>query len=537
MSFFALPADIVVERDVEIQMDDGVTLRANVYRPDGDGEYPVILSGTAYGKDEFTADYCVDFPALAEMGCYVGSFQVSDHTSFEAPDPAYWVPRGYVVAVYDTRGYFRSDGRPGLFSPRDIRDYAAVVEWAGTRSWSNGRVATMGVSQLAILQWYLAAQRPAHLTAIVPWEGASDPFADINVHGGIPETRFNQWWLQVARNGTTSNSLTLNPLTPHIGKHLPQLARHIVQPAELEQIEVPALICAAWSRQGLHSRGAFRGFERIGSRQKWLYTHGRKEWQVFYEPEALAFQERFLEHFLKGHDNGMDEVPPVRLEIRHSLRQYAVRAESSWPPPDITPTKLYLDADDGTMGTTRPQSVAAARYEPDASPGLTFTTTFQHSTEITGPTALRLWVQTDDAADMDLFVVLRKLDASGEEVYFEGTDGFEQAPVAHGWQRASRRLLKPGTSTSLAPDLDLAHRLPMEKRHPTAVEIEILPHSTYFRAGEQLVLQIAGHDIGGNPRMGCDRTINKGPHILHTGGPWNTHLLVPLVSQQRSELS
>ena len=56
---------------------------------------------------------------------------------------------------------------------------------------------------------------------------------------------------------------------------------------DLPAIEVPALICATWSDQGLHSRGSFNAFRRIGSEQKWLFTHGRSKWATYYSDEAL----------------------------------------------------------------------------------------------------------------------------------------------------------------------------------------------------------------------------------------------------------
>jgi predicted acyl esterase len=56
----------------------------------------------------------------------------------------------------------------------------------------------------------------------------------------------------------------------------------------LENIEVPALICASWADHGLHTRGSIEGFERISSRQRWSFTHRRKKWDVFYGDEALA---------------------------------------------------------------------------------------------------------------------------------------------------------------------------------------------------------------------------------------------------------
>jgi predicted acyl esterase len=87
---------------------------------------------------------------------------------------------------------------------------------------------------------------------------------------------------------------------------------------------------ASWSDQGLHTRGSIETFERISSTQKWLFTHGRKKWETFYGEEALSWQERFPDHFLRD-INGMDRTP--RLEVRKACYAQNVRSDESWPPP------------------------------------------------------------------------------------------------------------------------------------------------------------------------------------------------------------
>src|ERR1700754_4611399 len=67
--------------------------------------------------------------------------------------------------------------------------------------------------------------------------------------------------------------------------------------AKLEDITVPALVCASWSGQGNHSRGSFEGFRGIGSREKWLITHGRNQWPMYYDPEMLAIQAQFFDYY------------------------------------------------------------------------------------------------------------------------------------------------------------------------------------------------------------------------------------------------
>ncbi|MEE2032678.1 CocE/NonD family hydrolase, partial [Rhodococcus chondri] len=142
---YPLPDDIVVERDVPIRTADGTTLRANVYRPGGlptsgrtpagraavdtsDTRHPVLVSVTPYGKDASVDRYPVDFGALAESGNFVGALELSDCTPFEGPDPAYWVPRGYVVVVADLRGCFASGGRPRLLLGRAAAAAADEIE-------------------------------------------------------------------------------------------------------------------------------------------------------------------------------------------------------------------------------------------------------------------------------------------------------------------------------------------------------------------------------------------------------------------------
>jgi hypothetical protein len=90
----------------------------------------------------------------------------SAFTSWEAPDPSYWVPKGYAVVNVDLRGFGTFDGAGTFLSDQEAADYAAAIEWAAVQPWSNGRVGLNGVSYLAISQWKVAALRPKPLVAI-----------------------------------------------------------------------------------------------------------------------------------------------------------------------------------------------------------------------------------------------------------------------------------------------------------------------------------------------------------------------------------
>src|SRR4030066_401802 len=131
-------------------------------------------------------------PAPLSEGAYPGlnDEDFNEYTAFEAPDPVYWCRNGYVIINADMRGSWKSEGDLTLMSPQEAEDCYDLIEWAGTRSWSNGKVGMYGVSYLAWSQWRVAALNPPHLAAINPWEGVSDFYREFCFHGGIPETIF-----------------------------------------------------------------------------------------------------------------------------------------------------------------------------------------------------------------------------------------------------------------------------------------------------------------------------------------------------------
>ena len=204
-----IPAGMAADWDVPVTVRDGTTLRVNVFRPAAAGIHPVILSAHPYGKDRI--------PARTRSGRGV-NFQyrlfpqpdpisLSEWTGWEAPDPAQWVPRGYVVINADQRGGGTSEGRAELFSDQEAEDYYDLIEWAGTQAWSNGRVGLDGVSYLAISQYKVAALHPPHLAAICPWEGFSDLYRDFARPGGAREDGFSIVWSgRAARHGWSATS-------------------------------------------------------------------------------------------------------------------------------------------------------------------------------------------------------------------------------------------------------------------------------------------------------------------------------------------
>ena len=528
----AIRDQVIVEDDVGVVVRDGTRLSAKVFRPAEEGEYPVIMMLTAYGKDRGPDQYPAAIEHARLPGFDFGTIEVSEWTSWEAPDPATWVPLGYAVVYLDVRGYFASEGEASVISPQDGVDFYDAIEWAGAQEWSNGNVGLLGVSYLAISQWVAATANPPSLKAIAPWEGQTDALREVLYHGGVPETEFVEFWINRVFDGANTPPLPFPPdvildIHPDI-----QAFRPFVPPAgiALGEVAAPALICASWSDHGLHTRGSFEGYKQIQSEQKWIFNHGRAKWDVFYGDEALAAQQQFFDHFLKGEDNGMEELRSIRLEVRETLDDYEVRYEDEWPIARTEYRELYLDGVSRALAGELSAEEAAAAYAPLAE-AATFTITFDEDTEVTGNMKLKLWVSTTEGTDMDLFVGVEKLNAQGEPVHFHGKAGFAETPAALGWLRVSERALDEARSTPAQPWLSHDDPQPLTPNEIVPVEVEILPSSTLFRAGESLQVIVQGQDLFEHPSLAHNHSddVNQGTHTIHTGGQYDSHLLVPVI--------
>jgi putative CocE/NonD family hydrolase len=383
-------------------------------------------------------------------------------------------------------------------------------------------------------QWAVAALRPPHLAAMMPWEGVSDMYRELAFHGGIRETGFlPAFYRQRVRAHH-------NPAFPLGEDLLEQIQRHPLDDdywaskrPDLARITVPALVCASWSDQGLHTRGSLVGFEHIASEHKWLYTHGRRKWETFYSPEAQRVQQQFFDYFLKGIDTGILDVPRVRLEVRRAYYTQTVRGEPSWPVPGTTTRRLYLDARQGLLREGPVSEEASLAYTASSwardQHRATFVLRFDRDTELTGGMRLRLWIAPEASDDADLFVGMEKLSPAGTVVGFSGYNFVPDDVVAKGWLRLSHRELDETRSTETRPWH--THRR-LQKVQPGRVvpaEIEVLPSSTLFEAGSSLRLVVQGHELRDYPSFGHTDSVNRGRHRLFTGGRYDTFLVIPVV--------
>jgi uncharacterized protein len=158
---------VTVEFDVPAQMRDGVTLKANVYRPEGEGPWPTLLTRTPYDK-----------------ACPMNAATL---------DPVQAAREGFVVVVQDTRGRLTSEGEwmPLRFEREDGYD---SVEWAARLPGSNGRVGMYGESYCGNTQWMAAVEQPPSLAAISPALTWSDPLDGLFARGGAVELGVTVPW-------------------------------------------------------------------------------------------------------------------------------------------------------------------------------------------------------------------------------------------------------------------------------------------------------------------------------------------------------
>ncbi len=530
---------MIMEKGVEIPVRDGTILYANIFRPEDSAGYPVLISADVYGKDSNHNDF-----AARTLGQMLGACPTSDFTAWEAPDPGYWVPNGYVVIKLALRGTSGSLGHIAWMQAQEAEDYCDAIEWAGVQPWSNGNVATTGVSYLAMTQWKVAQLNPPHLKAMVPWEGASDLYREFMFHGGIPETAFSRFVVSTLPHRGLTPGSTVEDLKQLIEQHPLWDEVWEERRGDLSRITVPMYVGAGFATQGTHTRGTIGGWKEATSSQKWLEVHGRKEWETYYGRESSERVRRFLDHFLKGAENDFEQTPPVRIEVRERFYDGLFRYENEWPIARTEYVPLYLDAARSTMESEPVSGEEEVSYESLAervsAGGATFRHVFDNDTELTGHMKLKLWVSTDAGNDLDLFVGVHKLDRRGDEVYFADFNHLENGRVATGWLRVSHRELDERRSTPYQPWLKHERLLEVRPGEVVPVEVEILPSSTLFRAGESVMVQVRGTEIPLDPVMGVPpeqwakryehrETVNQGRHTIHTGGRYDSHLLVPVV--------
>lgn len=538
--FRPLPVDIVFERDVAVTLRDGVTIYVDVFRPAGSQKVPVIMAYSPYGKGQGTSPSVMGIFGLVG----IANSAVSGLEKFEGPDPAYWCAQGYAICNPDIRGVIDSDGDSVLWDRQEGRDCYDIIEWLAEQEWCTGKVGMSGTSYLAATQWFAAAEQPPHLAAINPWEGVSDVYRDFVLRGGMPDTGFARQ-LQTGSffgKGRKEDILTEAELYPLMG----ELWENKIP--DFDKITVPAYIVASYSNT-LHTAGTFRAWRRIASENKWLRVHNTQEWPDYYDETNQDDLRLFFDRFLMGDDNGWQNTPRVRYAVLDLEGGDQVNlAADQFPPSSVTSTKFYLDARSRGLVTDVPVAELPVVYGVDSNPNaVSFITRFETETVLVGYPKAHLFVEARGADDMDLFVLIQKLDKWGTPL--QAFTVPNQSPMAHditdygatilrykgsdGRLRVSARHLDVTVATDDIP----AHSFDrIEKLAPgqvVAIEIDLLPIGLSFRPGEQLRFVISSRNLLGTMMPGISEYVgaNSGEHVIHTGGEHASYLQLPVQSR------
>jgi putative CocE/NonD family hydrolase len=543
----ALGPDATVERDVLVEMRDGVRLACDVYRPKAPGTHPVLYAVSPYIKDT------VDLPT---MGVY---------RYRETGNIAKWVDKGYVYVHADARGAGQSEGVFRRFSQDELRDLYDMIEWCGVQPWSNGKVGMIGESYYGIVQWFAAAQRPPHLACIAPYDASTDLYRNSVYKGGIYFTSFqNHWYSNSVRNRHLMDYTERPERDDYMSyDYLREQALHPTfdefwesRRAELSEIDVPVFSIGNWMGTMVHLLGNLQGYLEVKGPKKLLVNVG--DAQMLFLDENIEEQlTRWYDHWLKGVDNGVMDEPPIRIYVRNGE---GYRDEHEWPLARTEYRKMYLapgpsgaaeSLNDGRLTWEEPAAEAAptSYTYPDPAwtfPGtgssvrgkrgmlhntrkiLTFTSDpFEEATEVTGPVVLNLWASST-APDTQFIVKLVDVPPLTPELT-QAIETLDVAPptrlVTEGWLRASHRALDPSRSTPTSPYHTHVDPQPLDPGTIYEFNIEIWPTCWVFEKGHRLRLDLAALDQLGQYYLGHLRATDT----LHHDAEHPSHLLLPVI--------
>jgi predicted acyl esterase len=321
----------------------------------------------------------------------------------------------------------------------------------------------------------------------------------------------------------------------------------------------------------IHTHGSFEGFRQIATKDKWLRVHNTGEWDDYYNPDHTEDLRKFFDRYLKDIKNDWEKTPRVRYYVLDPGAKDTVDRETTdWPVRGTTFTKFYLQADK-TLTSNTSSKEDSLTYEATQTGGdVKISFKVPETTELIGYSKARLWVEAIGSDDMELTVAVMKKKLDGTLSSGNPKNPLQNIAAA-GLLRVSHRALDLKKSTESEPfHLHTKEEL-LKPGEIVPVEIGLWPIGLRFRPGEELVLSIAATTIplvslgmfshtiipvpadGGTYEPGTKApmtpigggmgatagfvrpqgvqsppTQNKGKHVIHFGGKYDSHLLVPL---------
>ncbi|ETS77006.1 hypothetical protein PFICI_10880 [Pestalotiopsis fici W106-1] len=540
--------DTVFEKDVAVEMRDKVKLYTDVFRAtssdDSNGKVPALIQWSPYGKSGGAQTYDV----MGPFRCGVPLDKTSGYEKFEALDPAEWCTRGYAIINIDARGAGDSEGDIVFWGEQEAMDMYDTVEWASKQPWCNGSVAFAGNSWLAIAQINLASRfsHPA-LKALAPMEAMTDPYRDQMGRGGIPRAPFMRMISAgLAGKGGIEDAASYLEKNPLFDDYWATKVIHV------ENIDVPLYLTASFST-GIHSRGSFETFQRAKTPLKWLRVHPYQEWSDLYRPEINDELQSFFDKYCKGVDNDWETTPKFRLSLlgfgESPAKTIVERPEKSWPVPGTELRTYFLDADSHSLSSSRPEKESVTSHDAHhLTDSSNFSVHFDTYTELAGYPTAKLWMSCDEHDDMDVHVQIQKIAKDGstlKSLNYECPVPEPQVPDTNvakflgpdGMLRASHRVSKVVVDGTVQYTHEKAEKI--TPGQIVELEIPLWPIGMVFEAGEGILLRVAGHDLR-LPEVELLRTNvpvdeNKGRHKIHTGGKWESSLVVPVIAESKRD--
>jgi predicted acyl esterase len=494
LGLWASSASATVVEHGYLPLKDGTKLSYTLTRPSLNGRFPVVVLYGPYAEGV-----------------------TSDPT---------WNTSGYAMLGVNFRGTGCSQGVFNM-TRADIwgHDGGDVVGWTAHQPWSDGKIGMIGFSFTGTSQIATAAYAGPALKAILPFNVFPDLYRDISYPGGVYNSLDPAWIIAGRQVVVGGNAITqgagdpncdLNEATstpPSDAQTLDTTAHPYRDqywardPASLmSRVHIPIMGCVQWQDMTAYSR-AFDEYRQFNPTTTWLVGGDGSHWDC---GATRALEVQFLDHYLKGSNNGWQNAPHLLLlheasaDPQPNQAQKAIGSwQSSFPTwtdvtKAITPLTLYFGAG-GSMGLS-PQSLGtpADSYQYDGAMGankpevynkvpivpgteLTYTTPrLTHDAEFLGSGSANLWMSST-APDTTVQVMISEIRPDGQESF-----------VTNGWLRLSQRKLDQRTSTTLRPvqtDL-LADVAPLTPGVPVLGRVQIEPFDHVFRAGSAIRLSI-----------------------------------------------
>lgn len=504
-----------------VTLPDGVTkIQVDVYRPDAAGEFPAVVWFDVYYKDDPNA-------------------VVNDERD-------YFVTRGYVFVHASSPGSNTSGGTyDNAFGPLEQQAATAVVEWAGTQSWSTGDVGMDGLSYAAIIQYFVGARRPPHLRALYPTSAYTDLYRDIVYVGGNLQAGYPIVWdvnnrtfayLPPTRMGpepaTDAGNYALN-----LARWRPIVGDFLLHPHDdafyearsprwtNDQIDVPFAIDLGWYDDMVY--GGPINYETVGSAAKRLVIGPWGHSEAHRRTGARFERLRWYDRYLKNLPSGVECDPPVRVFVPEGGRAGAQaghgtwRTENEWPIARTVYTDLHLGPGESLSAAPQQENGSASyRYLPERSQlweGVVFKTPpLAADLEVTGYPELVLYASTQQP-DTSFTIFLED----------EAPDG-TRTRLQVGWLRAASRAIDPARSQPGRPFHTFAADEPVPAGAILEYRIAIWPTSNLFKAGHRI--RIAVNDAAIGPG-GASAFLPPypGTNTVHWGPAAPSRLVIPVV--------